>query len=135
MWPVHTFKLIYTPFELQGSAMHPVEEGMLAAGDGWLAELVGLEGLLFLTYLMFWLIWVNILLGFTNLVPMIPFDGGHLFRDLVHMAMSGLRNIGNKTKLWKMHPLWVAHVTRKASTLSSIGLLIMLAFIMVSPYL
>jgi membrane-associated protease RseP (regulator of RpoE activity) len=66
---------------------------------------------------------------------MIPFDGGHLFRDLVHMAMSGLRNIGNKTKLWKMHPLWVAHVTRKASTLSSIGLLIMLAFIMVSPYL
>lgn len=134
-WIRHTGMLLFTPFELQGSAMHPVEEGMLAAGDGWLAELVGLDGLLFLTNLMFWLIWVNILLGFFNLIPMIPFDGGHLFRDLVHMAMSGLRNIGNKTKLWKMHPLWVDHVTRKASTLSSIGLLIMLAFIMVSPYL
>jgi membrane-associated protease RseP (regulator of RpoE activity) len=134
-WTGHTIILISTPFEFQGSAMHPVEEGMLAAGDGWLAELVGLEGLLFLTYLMFWLIWVNILLGFTNLIPMIPFDGGHLFRDLVHMVMSGLRNIGNKTKLWKMHPLWVDHVTRKASTLSSIGLLIMVLFIIISPYL
>jgi len=134
-WPVHTFKLIYTPFELQGSAMHPVEEGMLAAGDGWLAELVGLEGLLFLTYLMFWLIWVNILLGFTNLIPMIPFDGGHLFRDLVQMSMNGLRNIGKKTKLWSIHPLWVEHVTRKASTLSSLGLLIVVVFIMVAPYL
>ena len=135
MWPLHTLTLLITPFELQGSAMHPVEEGMLAAGDGWLAELVGLEGLLFLAYLMFWLIWVNILLGFTNLIPMIPFDGGHLFRDLVHMTMSGLRNLGKKTKLWKIHPLWVDHVTRKASTLSSLGLLIMLLFILISPYL
>jgi len=108
---------------------------MLAAGDGWLAELVGLEGLLFLTYLMFWLIWVNILLGFTNLIPMIPFDGGHLFRDLVQMSMNGLRNIGKKTKLWSIHPLWVEHVTRKASTLSSLGLLIVVVFIMVAPYL
>ena len=135
MWPVHTITLLITPVEYQGSAMHPVEEGMLAAGDGWLAELVGLEGLLFLTYLMFWLIWVNILLGFTNLIPMIPFDGGHLFRDLVQMSMNGLRNIGKKTKLWSIHPLWVEHVTRKASTLSSLGLLIVVVFIMVAPYL
>ena len=120
---------------MQGVAIHPAQEEMLAAGDGWLAQTIGLNGLLFLVNLMFWLIWVNILLGFTNLIPMVPFDGGHLFRDIVHGTMSGLRNFGKRTGMWRIHPLWVEHVSRKASSLSSLFLLIMLVFVIASPYL
>ena len=107
---------------------------MLDSGDGWLASILGLSGLLILMNLLFWLIWVNILLGFTNLFPMIPFDGGHLFKDIVHGTMSGLRNLGKKTGLYKIHPLWVEHVTRKASTLSSLLLLLVMIILIGGPY-
>ena len=127
--------ILITPFENQGVAIQPAQEDMLDAGDGWLSSLIGLSGLLFLVNLLFWLIWVNILLGFTNLFPMIPFDGGHLFKDIVHGMMSGLRNIGKKTGLYKLHPLWVEHVTRKASTLSSLMLLLVMVFLIGVPYL
>ena len=133
--PKGILDILITPFENQGVAINPAQEVMLDAGDGWLASLIGLGGLLFLVNLLFWLIWVNILLGFTNLFPMIPFDGGHLFKDIVHGMMSGLRNIGKKTGLYKLHPLWVEHVTRKASSLSSILLLLVMVFLIGAPYL
>ena len=133
--PFNTVQLLITPFEYQGVAIHPAQEEMLDTNDGWLASLIGLEGLLFLINLLFWLIWVNILLGFTNLFPMIPFDGGHLFRDIVHGTMTGIRKLGKKTGLYKLHPLWVEHFTRKASTLSSMMLFIVLIFLIGAPYL
>jgi Predicted membrane-associated Zn-dependent proteases 1 len=133
--PVHTMILLVTPFDLQGVAIHPAQEEMLGTGDGWLAQTLGLDGMLFLVNLIFWLIWVNILLGFTNLIPMVPFDGGHLFRDMVHGIMSGLRKLGKKTRLWKIHPLWIEHVSRKTSSFSSLILLLMLVFLIGSPYL
>ena len=133
--PMDTLNILITPFQNQGVAIHPSQENMLDAGDGWLSSLVGLSGLLFLVNLLFWLIWVNILLGFTNLFPMIPFDGGHLFKDIVHGVMSGIRNVGKKTGLYKLHPLWVEHTTRKASSISSILLLLVMVFIIVGPYL
>jgi membrane-associated protease RseP (regulator of RpoE activity) len=133
--PISTATILFTPFEYQGVAIHPAQEEMLDSGDGWLASLLGLEGLLILFNLLFWLIWVNILLGFTNLFPMIPFDGGHLFKDIVHGVMSGIRNIGKKTGLYKMHPLWVEHVTRKASSLSSLLLLLVMVLLIGGPYL
>lgn len=126
--------ILFTPFEYQGVAIHPAQENMLAAGDGWLASLVGFDGLLFLVNLMFWLIWVNILLGFTNLFPLVPFDGGHLFRDVVHGTMSGIRKLGKKTGLYNLHPLWVEHVTRKASSISSLILFLALGIIIIGPY-
>ena len=133
--PIGTLQILITPFEYQGVAIHPAQEEMLAAGDGWLASIVGLDGLMILINLLFWLIWVNILLGFTNLFPMIPFDGGHLFKDIVHGMMSGIRKLGKKTGLYNVHPLWVEHVTRKASTFSSLLLLVILVFLIGAPYL
>ena len=133
--PINTVQILITPFEYQGVAIHPAQEEMLDSGDGWLASTIGLSGLLFLINLLFWLIWVNILLGFTNLFPMIPFDGGHLFKDIVHGIMSGVRNLGKKTGLYKLHPLWVEHFTRKASSLSSLLLLVALVFLIGAPYL
>jgi len=133
--PINTLQILITPFEYQGVAIHPAQEDMLDSGDGWLASTIGLSGLMFLINLLFWLIWVNILLGFTNLFPMIPFDGGHLFKDIVHGVMTGIRKLGKKTGLYKLHPLWVEHFTRKASSISSLFLLVALVFLIGAPYL
>jgi membrane-associated protease RseP (regulator of RpoE activity) len=132
--PFHVITIMIIPFEFQGVAMHPNEEAMLEADDAWLGNLVGKEGLLVLVNLMFWMMWVNVLLGFTNLIPMVPFDGGHMFKDMVHAGLSRVRALGKKLKLWNFHPLWVDQISRKASNLSSLGLLFILLFILVIPY-
>ncbi len=36
--------------------------------------------------ILFWVFWVNLMVGLTNILPMLPLDGGHLFRD----AFAGL---------------------------------------------
>ena len=75
--PLYILNILITPFLNKGVAINPIQENMLSNGEGFFGSLLGIEGLLFLANLFFWLIWVNILLGFTNLIPMIPFDGGH----------------------------------------------------------
>jgi len=122
------------PFEMQGISMHPMEESMLTPTDGFLGDVLGISGLLFLVNFFFWLMWVNILLGFTNLIPMVPFDGGHLFKDWLTGTLNRIRRIGNKTKLWKIHPMWVDHISRKASNMSSLALLMMVLFVLIVPY-
>lgn len=135
MLPLHILNLLIVPFELNGVAIHPFEESLMAAGDGLLSSVLGTEGLLFLANFCFWLIWVNLLLGFTNLIPMVPFDGGHMLRDMLHAFLSGVKRVGRKIKLWDLHPMWVDHLSSKASSYSSLVLLVMLVFTMVAPYL
>ena len=122
------------PFELQGVSMHPFEESLLQADDDGLAAIIGKSGLLLLTNLFFWLMWVNILLGFTNLIPMVPFDGGHLFRDLLRGILKTIRRAGKKLKTWDLNPMWIEHISSKASSISSLALLGMILFILVIPY-
>ena len=133
--PIHAIGIMLIPFQLNGVAIHPFEEALLIPGDGILASTLGLGGLFFLAHLFFWCMWVNILLGFTNLIPMVPFDGGHMFRDIVNSWLSGLRKVLNKLKIGNIHPLWVEHISSKASSLSSLMLLGVLLFIMVIPYI
>jgi membrane-associated protease RseP (regulator of RpoE activity) len=40
---------------------------------------------------MYWLFWLNIMLGATNALPAVPLDGGYLFRDGVEGLVSRLR--------------------------------------------
>jgi len=132
--PLHIIQMMILPFELQGVSMHPVEEAMLAPTDGLLGDILGLNGLLFFVNLFFWLLWVNILLGFTNLIPMVPFDGGHLFKDWITGVLKRIKRIGKRTKLWNFHSMWIVHISNKASSLSSIVLLVMLLFTILIPY-
>jgi len=132
--PFHLLSMMLIPFEFQGVAMHPFEETMLTAGDGIIASLLGTQMLIFLTTLFFWIMWVNILLGFTNLIPMVPFDGGHMLRDMVHAGLSWFKSIGRRFKLWDLHPMWVEHFSSKASSYSSLVLLVMLLTTIFIPY-
>ena len=133
--PFHVLSVLIIPFELGGIAIHPFEESLMVAGDGLLAGVLGTDALMFFTHLLFWLMWVNILLGFTNLIPIVPFDGGHMFRDMLHAFLSGIKRLGRKLKLWDLHPMWVDHFSSRASGYSSLIILGMLLFTMVVPYL
>ncbi len=132
--PFHVVNVLLVPFDLSGVAIHPFEESLLIADGGLIGSVIGTGGLLTLAHLFFWLMWVNILLGFTNLIPMVPFDGGHMLRDLLHAFLSGVKRLGRKLKLWDLHPMWVDHVSSRASSYSSLLLLVMLLFTMFIPY-
>lgn len=41
--------------------------------------------------LMFWIFWINLMVGLTNILPMLPFDGGHIFRDAFGAVLGRLR--------------------------------------------
>ena len=134
MVPFHTLSMMIVPFELQGVAMHPFEESLLEADDNPFAQTLGTNGLLFLVNLFFWLLWVNILLGFTNLIPMVPFDGGHMFKDMLRGILNGVKKVGRKLKFWDINPMWIEHISSKASNISSLALLGMILFILIIPY-
>jgi membrane-associated protease RseP (regulator of RpoE activity) len=134
MVPFHTLSMMIVPFELQGVAMHPFEESLLEADDNPFAQTLGTNGLLFLVNLFFWLLWVNILLGFTNLIPMVPFDGGHMLKDMLRGILNGVKRLGKKLKFWDINPMWIEHISSKASNISSLALLGMIVFILVIPY-
>lgn len=41
--------------------------------------------------LLFWVFWINLMVGLTNILPMLPLDGGHIFRDVAGGALQRLR--------------------------------------------
>ena len=113
----------------------PKAEPIKPSPAGLIGSALGIDVLLLFAHLFFWLMWVNILLGFTNLIPIVPFDGGHMFRDMLHAFLSGIKRVGRKLKLWDLHPMWVDHFSARASSYSSLVLLVMLLFTMFIPYL
>lgn len=44
-----------------------------------------------LVTLLFWVFWINLMVGLTNILPMLPLDGGHIFRDVAGGALEKLR--------------------------------------------
>jgi membrane-associated protease RseP (regulator of RpoE activity) len=132
--PIHLLSIMIVPFQLQGVSMYPMEESMLSAADDGLGGILGMNGIMFMINFFFWLMWVNILLGFTNLIPMVPFDGGHLLKDTLHGTLTTIKKIGKKTRLWNIHPMWVDHISSKASRMSSLALLVMLVFMIAAPF-
>ncbi|MES2155614.1 MAG: site-2 protease family protein [bacterium] len=69
---------------------------------------------------LFWIFWINLAVGITNILPMMPLDGGHIFRD----AIGGLFQ---KVKPNMPTERREALVTRTATTMS---LLILGAFLL-----
>ena len=100
---------------------------MITAGGGAVATFLGTDGMLMLFDFLFWLVWINFLLGFANLIPMIPFDGGHLVRDGLH---SVLKKISRKA-----HPMKIEVISDRISSLSSIFILLILLIPVILPRL
>ena len=100
---------------------------MITAGGGAVATFLGTDGMLMLFDFLFWLVWINFLLGFANLIPMIPFDGGHLVRDGLHSVL--------KTISRKAHPMKIEVISDRISSLSSIFILLILLIPVILPRL
>lgn len=49
------------------------------------------DGFWILATLVFWVFWVNLMVGLTNILPMLPLDGGHIFRDAVGGVFARVR--------------------------------------------
>jgi membrane-associated protease RseP (regulator of RpoE activity) len=45
-----------------------------------------------LANMMYWLFWLNLMLGVTNALPAVPLDGGYIFRDGIHAIMARFRS-------------------------------------------
>jgi membrane-associated protease RseP (regulator of RpoE activity) len=44
-----------------------------------------------LVLLLFWIFWINLMVGLTNILPMLPLDGGHVFRDVAAAVLHRMR--------------------------------------------
>jgi|TARA_B100001250_G_scaffold2266_3_gene1992 membrane-associated protease RseP (regulator of RpoE activity) len=91
--------MLGTPMQHEGQTMDLHERSMLMAGDGALASSLGTEGMLDLFDCIFWMAWINFLLGFANLIPIIPFDGGHIVKDTSHSLLSRVLRGENPMKV------------------------------------
>jgi len=74
--------LLFIALPFQGLA--PVESPLasLFTAGGILGALPG--GLFwFVANSLYWIFWINLMLGMTNVLPAVPLDGGYLFRDAI----------------------------------------------------
>jgi membrane-associated protease RseP (regulator of RpoE activity) len=37
---------------------------------------------------LYWVFWLNLMIGLTNVMPAVPLDGGYIFRDLIDWVLS-----------------------------------------------
>jgi membrane-associated protease RseP (regulator of RpoE activity) len=37
---------------------------------------------------LYWIFWLNLMVGLTNVLPAVPLDGGYLFRDFMDYLLS-----------------------------------------------
>ena len=115
------------PIINDGQTMALEERALIEAGDGFFASTLGTEGMLGLFDFLFWLAWINFILGFANLIPMIPFDGGHIIHDTIHSTIATFSK--------NMHPMRIESLAGKISNFSSIGMLIIVLFPILLPKL
>ena len=94
--------MIGTPMAYDGQTMELNERFMLEVDDDFILSSLGTESLLSLFDFLFWLIWVNFLLGFLNLLPIVPFDGGHMVRDGTHSILSRLMKGSNPLRVERL---------------------------------
>jgi len=96
------------------SLFHPI---------GWATPLG--NGIFYLILSLFWIGWLNMTIGIFNCLPMIPLDGGHIFREITRMALG--RFIKDSDK--------VDRISRAIVNGFAITLFSSLVFMIVAPYI
>lgn len=90
---------------------------------GWAAGLG--DGIFYLALSLFWIGWVNVQLGMFNCLPMIPLDGGHIFREVARVAVSQVVKDAAR----------VDSISRVIVNTFSVVLISSLVFMVVAPYI
>lgn len=133
--PIHLMTLIFEPINNKGKAINSFEESMLTLDKDSFSGLLGVKNMILLIELFFWLIWVNLLLGLTNLIPILPFDGGHLFRDMFYGSLENINRLRKAVGFKKWHPLKLEIFVNKITGWSSLALFFILILMLGLPYL
>jgi len=76
---------------------------------------------------LYWLAWMNLLLGLSNALPLVPLDGGLLFRDFAASVAARFRRGWNEAKLEQF--------AGRAVTVSSLVVLLLIVWQFVVPRL
>lgn len=90
---------------------------------GW-AAFMG-SGVFWAANSLLWIGWLNFYVGLFNCLPMLPLDGGHVFRDSVHSVLIRLFGDGKKME----------EAAGKIATGFAILMLASLVFMITAPYL
>ena len=118
--------MIGIPINQDGQIMDPHEMDYIEA-DGWLGGLLGTTILMAIITLFFWFIWWNVGLGLANLIPIIPFDGGHLMKDFLGVLVGKIHGFSKN-----YHPLKTEATVSKISSFSSLFLMMGLLLIIIA---
>ena len=118
--------IIGIPLDFEGQIMDPHEMEYIEA-DGWLGSILGTTVLMALITLLFWFVWWNIGLGLANLIPIIPFDGGHLMKDFLGVVVGGVHRLSKNH-----HPLKTEATVSRISSFSSLFLFMGLLMIIIA---
>jgi membrane-associated protease RseP (regulator of RpoE activity) len=86
---------------------------------------LGTGGFWALANLLFWLAWMNLLLGLSNALPLIPLDGGLLFRDFAAGLLARLRKGWDSARL--------DSVAGRLTVASSLVIVFLIAWLFVAP--
>ena len=141
-----------TPVQLRGAFVNPFasSNGPLVGAIDWLVlPLAGLQplqgstvsffhivgplsglgtsGFWVLANLLFWLSWMNLLLGMSNALPLVPLDGGLLFRDFAASVAHRLRRSWDEAKLDRF--------SGRAVAVSSVAVIFLLVWQFIAPHL
>ncbi|MCI4369239.1 MAG: site-2 protease family protein [Thermoplasmata archaeon] len=88
---------------------------------------LGSGGFWIVANLLYWLAWMNLLLGLSNALPLVPLDGGLLFRDFMATLGARLRRGWNASQLEQF--------ASRAAIASSLIIVLLLVWQFVGPQL
>jgi membrane-associated protease RseP (regulator of RpoE activity) len=74
----------------------------------------------FIVNALYWIFWLNLMLGLFNVLPMIPLDGGYLFNDYIRVAVKKVKKEIKEEKLDK--------IVSNISLFVSLGILFLILF-------
>ena len=60
---------------------------------------LGPSGFWILANILYWIFWLNLMVGITNALPAIPLDGGFIFRDTMSCTIERFGHMKNKEKI------------------------------------
>ncbi len=90
---------------------------------GWAAGLG--NGVFYMALALFWIGWLNMNVGLFNCLPMIPLDGGHIFREVTRVTVGRFIRDGKK----------VDRISKAIVNGFAITLFSSLVFMIVAPYI
>jgi membrane-associated protease RseP (regulator of RpoE activity) len=117
-------RLIALPFLDLAPIRSPVSDLYEPAGSlAWMPDSL----FWLLTNALYWIFWINLMLGLTNVLPAVPLDGGYLFRDSLDYVVEKLKKGYSKEQRDKV----VASVTLAFA----LGVLFLIVWQLVGPAL